>query len=83
LIEKSNHKVCLGNHNIDTLWRNFVQSPNIQAEQAIFLKWINKSRESQDYERKETYLFTDEERKYFFTKILCNPTYVNPKISYG
>lgn len=36
-----------------------------------------------DYEKKEIFLFTDEEKKYFFTKILCNPTYINSKISYG
>jgi hypothetical protein len=83
LIEKSEHKVSLGNANIDTLWRNFVQQPNIHAEQSLFLKWINKTRESSDYDRKEIYLFTDDERKYFFTKILCNPTYVNSKVSYG
>jgi hypothetical protein len=28
-------------------------------------------------------LFTDDEKKYFFTKILCNKTYVNAKVSYG
>jgi hypothetical protein len=83
LIEKSDHKVSLGNDNIDTLWKYFVQSPNIQTDQTLFLKWINKTRETMDYDKKEIYLFTDDEKKYFFTKILCNPTYINSKISYG
>jgi len=30
------------------------------------------------------FIFTDEEKKFFFTKILCNPSYIDPKtISVG
>lgn len=29
------------------------------------------------HEKREIYLFNDQERKHFFTKILCNPTYVD------
>ena len=47
------------------------------------MKWINTQRE-QPYSKNELSLFTDEEKKYFFTKILCNPTYVDfRKISIG
>ncbi len=30
-----------------------------------------------NYDKKEYFLFTEEEKKYFFTRILCNPTYVD------
>lgn len=41
---------------------------------------MNLHRESQ-YEKKEYFLFNDEERKYFFIKILCNPTYTQGRTS--
>lgn len=74
-------QVPIGIHNIDSLWQIFVQQPNFSSDQNQFLKWINLYRENQ-YEKREYFLFNDEERKYFFTKILCNPTYTQ-KISHG
>lgn len=83
LIINSTQSVSLGTANIDILWQIFVLQPNFNSDQALFLKWINKPREQQ-YVRNEVYLFTDEEKKYFFVRILCNPTYVNfQKISVG
>lgn len=49
----------------------------------MFLKWINKPRTVQ-YNNAELFLFSSEEKKFFFTKILCNPTYIDFKhISMG
>ena len=77
LIIQSDSNVKIGIKNIDTLWQYFVHQPNFSYEQNLFLKWINHHRENQYDKRNEYFLFDDEERKYFFTKILCNPTYVD------
>lgn len=71
--------MSLGTDNIDRLWLLFVQQPNFNSDQSLFLKWINKHREVavSYHEKREIYLFNDQERKHFFTKILCNPTYVD------
>ena len=83
LIIHSATQVSLGTQNIDKLWKIFVQQPNFTFEQNLFLKWVNQHRENQ-FDHKEYFLFTDEERKYFFTQILCSSTYVaNISISYG
>ncbi|CDW78729.1 UNKNOWN [Stylonychia lemnae] len=76
LIIESNLDVTIGPENINTLWEIFVQQPNFSSDQNLFLKWINLQRQH------DQFIFNDEERKYLFTKILCNPTYVN-KMSYG
>ena len=62
-----------------------MQQPNFNADQTLFLKWINKHRETGGtYDKREYFLFNEEERKNFFAKILCNPTYVDfKKISIG
>ena len=86
----SEERVSLGTDNIDRLWHLFVSQPNFNSDQNLFLKWINLQRESPmaAYDRRERdseiYLFNDVERKHFFTKILCSPTYVDfQKISIG
>lgn len=65
----------------------FVQQPNSNVDQTLFLKWINKHRDGGPTaygERREYHLFNEEERVHFFTKILCNPTYGDfGKISAG
>lgn len=90
IVLRSNEGVSLGTENIDKLWRLFVQQPNFNSDQALFLKWINEVRTVQvsvggyQRENKEIFLFNDEERRHFFTKILCSPTYVDfQKISIG
>lgn len=90
IVLRSNETVSLGIDNIDKLWRLFVQQPVFNSDQSLFLKWVNKFREvyvtSIKYEKesKEIFLFNDEERRNFFTKILCSPTYVDfQKISIG
>lgn len=87
LIINSEYKVTLGTENIDKLWIMFVQQPNSNVDQTLFLKWINKHRDagaSAYGERREHHLFNEEERIHFFTKILCNPTYGDfGKISVG
>jgi hypothetical protein len=85
LILNTNHQVTLGPENIDKLWTLFVQQPNFTSDQTLFLAWINKHREAGAYnDKKEYYLFNELEREHFFTKILCNPTYVDfQKISSG
>jgi len=83
IILGSNEKVQFGISNIETVWLQFIQQPNSTFDQSTFLKWINKSREIQ-YTKQELSLFTEEEKKFFFTKILCNPTYIDLKtISVG
>lgn len=90
IILRSNEAVNLGTDNIDKLWRLFVQQPVFNSDQSLFLKWVNKQREIDvisKYEKgtsREIFLFNDEERRHFFTKILCSPTYVDfQKISIG
>jgi len=86
LILSSEDRVSLGTGNIDRLWQLFVQQPNFNSDQSLFLKWINKHRETgmSAYDKKEIFLFNEAERKHFFTKILCNPTYVDfQRISIG
>jgi hypothetical protein len=76
LIIGSGNKVFFGIKNIEAMWRLFVQQPNFQQDQNTYLKWINKHREV-TYNKHELFLFSDEEKKYFFTKILCNKTYID------
>jgi hypothetical protein len=90
LVLHSEEKVSLGTENIDRLWTIFVQQPNFNSDQNLFLKWINQHRElpMSPYERRdrdpEIFLFNEAERKHFFTKILCSPTYVDfQRISIG
>lgn len=86
IILSSEERVSLGTDSIDRLWQLFVQQPNFNSDQTLFLKWVNKYREVavSYHEKKEIYLFNDQERKHFFTKILCNPTYVDfQRISIG
>ena len=55
--------MSLGTENIDRLWQLFVHQPNFNADQNLFLKWINKPREIMGtYEKREYFLFNDEER---------------------
>lgn len=79
LILSSETAVSLGTDNIDHLWKTFVQQPNFNSDQTLFLKWINKYRDygATQYNRREIFLFNDQERKHFFTQILCNPTFVD------
>lgn len=79
LIIQSSLSVSLGQKNIETLWNLFVQQPNFNADQTMFLKWINKQREIQYRGSHEYYIFTEDEKKFFFVKILCNPTYIDFK----
>ena len=44
LIINSDHKETLGTPNIDRPWQMFVQQPNSNVDQTLFLKWINKGR---------------------------------------
>ena len=70
LIINSDHKVTLGTPNIDRLWQMFVQQPNSNVDQTLFLKWINKHRDGGPTaygERREYHLFNEEERVHFFT----------------
>ena len=41
----SSNAVCLGVHNIKLLWQIFVEEPNYNLEQTMFLNWINNSSE--------------------------------------
>ena len=54
------------------LWKIFVQEPNFDVDQEIFLKWINQSSQGQSEES----LFNEEEKKIFFFKIWCSPQYM-------
>jgi hypothetical protein len=90
IILQSNQKVNLGTANIDNLWFLFVQQPVLNQDQTLFLRWVNRNREvivvNDQHQREvhETFLFNDEEKRHFFTRILCNSTYVDfQKISIG
>jgi len=82
ILTKSRSNVNLRCENIDALWQMFVQKPNFDYDQDYFVRWVNKSRDKGYQE--ETFIFSEEERLYFFQKILCNPTYVDfRKMSFG
>jgi hypothetical protein len=64
-----NTQVSLGISNIDKLWKVFVDQPNYQKEQAMFLGWINRNKENTSKVFHE--MFNSEEKKYIFLQILC------------
>ena len=90
---KTGQRVALGIENIKQLWSLFVNEPNFQSDQSLFLDWVNKTRTAQQtqmqalYQQqppREIYLFTEEEKKFLFTNILCNPQEVDAaKIGIG
>lgn len=83
LIVRSNQSVTIGIENIEKLWQIYVHQPNFSFEQSLFLKWINQHRQNPYDKSEEYFLFDDEERKYFFIRILCNPTFIHQSISYS
>ena len=83
---KTGQLVTLGIENIKQLWGLFVNEPNFQSDQSLFLNWVNKTRTMQQtqmqalYQQQqpiEIYLFTEAEKKFLFTNILCNPQEVD------
>lgn len=72
VIQAKNPQVCFGEDGIKMLWKIFVQEPNFDIDQEIFLKWINSSSQGQNSEM----LFNEEERNIFFFKIWCSPQYI-------
>ncbi len=57
IILSSDEKVTLGIENIDRLWTLFVQQPNFNSDQTLFLQWVNKYRQA-GY-NSENYLFNE------------------------
>jgi len=79
---KPNEFVSIGVANIENLWSLFVSGPNFNSDQNMFLAWINKQRLQQVQSQQNNYyqlvtkeqnIFTEEEKKFLFTNILCNP----------
>ena len=46
IIIRSGNKCQIGIKNIECMWVLFVQQPNCNQDQSLFLKWVNKPRES-------------------------------------
>ena len=75
LITSTKNGLTLANDNIEKMWNIFVAKANFNFETSLFLKWINKDR--QTYSHKPLYIFNDTERRYFFESILCNSIYLD------
>ena len=70
--------MCIQNPNIERLWEIFIKRANLNFESTLFLKWVNKERESA-YMDETPYIFNHAERQYLFTHILSNEQYVDVK----
>lgn len=47
IVQSNCEEISFGDEGIKLLWNLFVQNPNFEIDQEIFLKWINSSNQSQ------------------------------------
>ena len=78
LVNIGNREIVLKNENIKILWNLFMKNSNLESDKQIFLKWVNKKHHCRHRNEKSFIILSEEERKFFFTEILCNPAYVDP-----
>jgi hypothetical protein len=71
VIQGKSKEHTIGEAGIKLLWDIFVKNANFEIDQEIFLKWIyTDSSQTND-------VFSDDEKKFFFFQIWCNPEYIN------
>ena len=82
VISTSENGIEVGSENIQKLWNIFVSASSIEFDKNTFFKWLCKDSpisSSSMMMNTSNSLFTDDERHFLFTQILCKSEYVQKK----
>ena len=93
VVTTANNEIKVGTDNIQKLWNIFVSASSIEFDKNLFFKWLCKERNFKSHSvissgrsimGEGKILFSQEERHFLFTQILCQNEYVNKtEISYN